>query len=559
MPPSSHSTTRPLIEIASDLGLDSNQIEPFGWHAGKVSIDLHEAIADRPKGKFIGVTAINPTPFGEGKTVVSIGLAMAMNRIGKRTIVNLRQPSLAPVFGIKGGGAGAGACHLVPAQDINVHFTGDLHAVAAANNLLAALADNHAARKKPPVLPKNGIIWRRVLDMNDKGLARIELGLDEPIQCLKRETGFDLTAASEVMSVLSLASNLSDLRTRLQRIMVGVGENGEPVTASHLGAGGAMTALLRNAIRPNLVQTCEGTPAIVHGGPFANISHGNNSVIADLTAIRLADYVVTESGFGSDLGAEKLFNIKSRASGIVPDAEVIVCTLRALKYHSGKFDVRPGRPLPSAILSPDRDALEAGFQNLLAHIDNVQRFGIPVVVAINRFPEDGHEELAWLKDAVQRHGMGRVEIIDAFSRGGLGGVDLAAAVVDACDQLVRFQPTYELEDSYEVKLDKLARNVYGADRAELSQEARESLQKIEAIGAIDLPVCVAKTQYSMSHDPKLLGHPKSFVFPVHQIRLLAGAGFVLAIADGISLMPGLPKDPAASRIDVDANGNIIGL
>lgn len=550
---------KPVAEIAALLGLDEKSVEPYGWYAGKLALGLHERITDRPTGKYIGVTAINPTPFGEGKTVVSIGLAMAIARRRHRSIVTLREPSLAPVFGIKGGGAGGGRCRLLPSEDINLHFTGDLHAVAAANNLLAAMVDNHCQRKLAPAMHPDGILWRRVIDISDKGLAHIETGLDNVPQAPRRHTGFDLTAASEVMSILALATSLADLRTRLGRIVVARSLEDELVTAEQIGAAGAMTALLRNALRPNLVQTAEHTPAFVHAGPFANISHGNSSVIADLTALRLADYVVTESGFGSDLGAEKFFNIKCRAEGLRPDAEVLVCTVRALKFQSGRFDVRPGRPLPGSLLQEDLDALKAGFANVEGHLASLHAYGIPVIVAINQFPTDTRAELSLLSSLALEAGATGVTQTSAFSDGSDGSLELADAVIEACAGANRFQRLYPLELSYENKIAKIATQAYGADGVDFHEGIAEQLREFSRRGFPDLPVCIAKTQYSLSHDPKRLGRPIGFLLPVREVRLCAGAGFILVITDGINLMPGLPRDPAACRIDVDIEGRITGL
>ncbi len=550
---------RPLSEIVQGLQLDATAVEPYGWYAGKLELNCIQQLQDRPNGCYVGVTAVSPTPFGEGKTVVAIGLAMALQRLGKRTIVNLRQPSLAPVFGIKGGGAGGGRASLLPADQINLHFTGDLHAVAAANNLLAAMLDNHAKRRLTPQVDISGISWRRVLDMNDKGLARIESGLDDPIQAPRRETGFDLTAASEVMSVLALATDPADLRNRMGRIVVARSVAGDYITADDIGAGGAMTALVINAFRPNLVQTCEHSPAFVHAGPFANISHGNSSVVADLAALRLAEYVVTESGFGADLGAEKLFNIKCRASGIRPNAEVLVCTVRALKYQSGRFDVRPGRPLPDELIRENVDALTEGSSNLLGHLDILRKFGLPAVVAINRFPTDSDREIETLQRIAMDAGASKTAVADVFARGSEGALELAEAVIAIASQPNHFQLLYPSEATLEDKLRSLACHIYGAEDVEFETGVREKLKEFTDRGYGHLPVCVAKTQYSLSHDPKLNGRPRGFRFPVRDVRLAAGAGFVLAMAEGISLLPGLPRNPAARRIDVDPNGKILGL
>ncbi len=554
-----NSTALTIQELARQLGLETSFVEPFGWHSGKFSLDSLERLSDRPLGKYVGVTAVNPTPFGEGKTVISIGLAMGLVRRSKKAIATLRQPSLAPVFGIKGGGAGGGRATLVPAEDINLHFTGDLHAVAAANNLLAAMIDNHCRRELLPKFPASGITWRRVVDMNDKGLNHIESGITDVPQAPRRVTGFDLTAASEVMSILALAKDLGDLKNRLSRIVVAQDSTGELITAGQIRASGAMTALLRNAFRPNLVQTSERTPAIVHAGPFANISHGNSSVIGDLVALRLAEYVVTESGFGSDLGAEKLMNLKCGMSGLRLDAEVVVCTVRSMKYQSGRFDLRPGRPLPESLLREDLSALEAGSVNLAGHLAHLKHYGIPIVVVINRFPEDTDEELRLLKSLAKQHGASRVALAEAFSKGGEGCLELADAVIEACAQPSEYRPLYTAEDSLEEKILRIATQTYGATGVDFEDGVRDKIEHLTSKGFGHFPVCIAKTQYSLSHDAKKLGRPSGFRFPVKDIRLSAGAGFVLVMAEGISLMPGLPREPAACRIDVDPKGRIIGL
>ncbi|MHC4877012.1 MAG: formate--tetrahydrofolate ligase [Planctomycetota bacterium] len=550
---------RPISEIAASLQIDPPDAEPFGWYAAKLPLNLPQRLNDRPVGRYVGVTAINPTPFGEGKTVVSIGLSMGLARLGQRSIATLRQPSLAPVFGVKGGGAGSGRSRLLPAEAINLHFTGDLHAVAAANNLLAAMLDNHTNRELTPRIDPKSISWRRVVDISDKGLAKIETGLNQPRQAPQRETGFDLTAASEVMSILSLATDLDDLRSRIDRIVVARDVDGAPVTAAQIGAAGAMTVLLRDALRPNLVQTCEHSPALVHAGPFANISHGNSSIIADLAAVRLADFVVTESGFGSDLGAEKFFNIKCRASGLRPDAEVLVCTVRALKYHSGQFDVRPGHPLPDALLTENLPALRAGLPNLQAHLDNLKNFGLPGVVAINRFPTDTDREISLLRELASDAGAVRVAVIDAFARGGAGAEELADAVINVCQLPSQFDVLYPLEMSPEEKIASIATRVYGAADVQFSELAQAQLREFSELGYGNLPVCMAKTQYSLSHDRSLTGRPTGFCLPIEEVRLAAGAGFLYAMTQGISLMPGLPRSPAALKFDVSPGGDITGF
>lgn len=548
---------RPIHEIAQQLGLAADDVEPYGWYKGKLKSGFTPQQQDAA-ARYVGVTAVNPTPLGEGKTVTAIALSMALSQLGHRSIATLREPSLGPVFGIKGGGAGGGKSTLLPADDINLHFTGDMHAVAAANNLLAAMIDNHVKRGQNPVVDPSTISWQRCLDINDKGLAHIVSGLDSRPQAPLRETGFELTAASEVMAILSLATCLADLRKRLGRITVGFTRTGGPVVADDLQCAGAMAALLRDALRPNLVQTCEHTPALVHTGPFANIAHGNSSVLADQIATQLADYVITESGFGADCGAEKFFNIKCRTSRLRPSVEVLVCTVRAIKYHSGQFEVRPGRPLPDEILADNPDALRAGAANLQAHVDIIHRFGVPVVVAINRFPSDTDSDVNMLKQLARDMGV-EVIVIDPFANGGLGAIDLARAVVEACRSDSHFDFLYPSDLPLEEKLEAVATEVYGADGVDMSAGVHGKLQTYASLGFGDLPVCIAKTQYSLSHDPKLLGRPKSFRLPVRDVHLASGAGFVYAITGEISTMPGLPRTSAAQRIDFNEDGQITGL
>ncbi len=552
-------TPRKISEIAEMLGLGPAEVEPVGWHKGKLALGLERTLAGRGKAKYVNVTAVTPTPLGEGKTVTTIGLSMALSRLGKRSIAALREPSLGPVFGYKGGGAGGGKATLLPAADINLHFTGDLHAVAAATNLLAAMIDNHLKRGKTPQLQPASITWRRAIDVEDRGLEHIVTGLGDPPQAPLRETGFDLTAASEVMAILSLATSLGDLRERMGRIVAGATPSGEPVFAEELGCAGAMAALLRDAIRPNLVQTCEHTPALVHSGPFGNIAHGNSSVLADLAAVRLAEYVVTESGFGADCGAEKFFNIKCRVSGLRPDAVVLVCTLRALKLQSGQFQARPGKALPPELLAENLAALRAGAVNLEAHIGIVRRFGLPLVVAINRFREDGDREVEELRRIALESGATAVAVTEAYERGGEGSLELALAVVAAAEQPSEFDFLYPLQTSLEEKIETIATEIYGAGGVEYDEAARRRLEQYTRLGFAGLPVCIAKTQYSLSHDPGLLGRPKGFRFRVRDARLAAGAGYVYALAGDIRTMPGLPSEPAAYHIDVAPNGSIRGL
>lgn len=550
---------RDIDSLAKEIGLGPGDYESYGRLKAKLVHGLADKLADRPLAKYIGVTAINPTPLGEGKTVTAIGLAMALSQLGHTTIGTLREPSLAPVFGIKGGGAGGGNCTLEPQSDINLHFTGDMHAVTSATNLLASIIDNHIARRKTPEINPKTITWKRALDLCDKGLAHIISGLDHPPQAPLRETGFDLTAASEVMAILALAIDPLDLRRRLGRIVVGMTLDRQPVTVEELGCAGAMAALLMDALRPNLVQSCEATPFLVHTGPFGNIAHGNSSIIADQIAMRLADYVVTESGFGADCGAEKFFDIKCRTSGLQPDAEVLVCTARALKLQSGQFDVHPGKPLPPALLEENLDALRAGAVNLRAHLDIIRQYHLPTVVAINAFPDDSERELEEIQKIALEQGVFAAVITRAFQEGGDGSLALAEAVVEAAAQPNQFQYLYPLEMPIAEKIETIATRIYGAASVEFEPQARRRMQEYEQLGYGDLPVCIAKTQYSLSHDPHLLGRPTGFTFPVRDLRLSAGAGFLYALSGEIRTMPGLPSDPAALQIDIDDSGNIIGL
>ncbi len=552
-------TPERIDRIAAEMGLPADEYEPCGWYKGKLALGLEKRVAGRPRGKYVGVTAINPTPLGEGKTATAIGLSMALCRLGHRAVATLRQPSQAPVFGIKGGGAGGGRATLLPFEDINLHFTGDLHAITAAHNLLAALVDNHLKRGKSPVLDPASVTWRRVLDVSDKSLVTVTTNTGNDAHPLERRTGFDLTAASEVMAIIALATGVEDLKARLARIIVGQTAAGDPVTAADVGAAGSMAAILRDAIRPNLAQTAEHTPAIVHAGPFGNIAHGNSSVLADLMALPFAEYVVTESGFGADCGAEKLFHIKCRASGLAPDVEVLVCTVRGLKMQSGRFDVVPGKPLPADLLAEHLDALRDGAVNLRAHVDILRLFGIPVVVAINRFPTDTDKELDLLRSIASDQGAEGVAVSEVFARGGEGGEEMAKAVVAACRKPAAFKMLYPLEMPAEEKLETLARQVYGADGVDFSPQATKQLNRFRELGFGQLPVCVAKTQYSLSHDPKLLGRPTGYRFPIRDVRLSAGAGFLYALAGEISTMPGLPAKPKAYQIGLDADGRITGL
>ena len=544
-------TPQPIAEVAAAAGLAEDELELYGRYKAKVPLAALRARADRPDGKLILVTAITPTPAGEGKTTTTIGLGDALHRLGKKTVLALREPSLGPVFGIKGGAAGGGWAQVIPMEDINLHFTGDMHAIGAANNLLAAMLDNHIHQGNALGIDTRRITWRRCVDMNDRQLRRITDGLGGRMNGVPREDGFDITVASEVMAILCLAQDITDLKARLAAIVVGYTRDGVPVTAGQLKAQGAMAALLRDAIQPNLVQTLEHTPAFVHGGPFANIAHGCNSVSATRMALKLGDYVVTEAGFGADLGAEKFLDIKCRKAGLHPDAAVIVATVRALKHHGGC--PRDG------LTQENLPALEAGLPNLLAHIENMtDRYHLPVVVAINRFPDDTEAELALVRDRCRERGV-NVALSEVWARGGAGGIELAEEVLRLTAQPNGFAPLYPDEMPLAEKVETIARRIYGADGVEFSKEARTELARLTELGFGALPVCMAKTQYSLSDDPTRLGRPFGFTLHVKSVRLSAGAGFVVVLTGDIMTMPGLPRVPAAEAIDVDENGVISGL
>ncbi|MDD6044800.1 MAG: formate--tetrahydrofolate ligase [Clostridia bacterium] len=541
---------RPIAEIADAAGINREYLELYGNHKAKIDCRLLKDARGK-KGKLILVTAINPTPAGEGKTTTTVGLADGLRKLGKNTMVALREPSLGPVFGVKGGAAGGGYAQVVPMEDINLHFTGDFHAIGAANNLLAAMLDNHIQQGNQLGIDVKRIVWKRCVDMNDRQLRNIIDGLGGRAQGVPREDGFDITVASEVMAVLCLSSDISDLKARLGRMVVAYTYEDKPVTANDLKAAGAMTALLKDALKPNLVQTLEGTPALVHGGPFANIAHGCNSVIATRMAMALADYAVTEAGFGADLGAEKFLDIKCRLAGLKPDAVVIVATVRALKNHGG---------VSKADLNQENlAALERGMPNLLRHVSNIKNlYGLPCVVAINAFPTDTGAELKLVEDKCRELGV-NVALSEVWAKGGDGGIALAEEVVRLCDMPSNFRFAYDANDSIEKKLRDICRNVYGADGVSLTPAAKNQLVQLEALGFGSLPICMAKTQYSFSDDPVLLGAPEGFTVTVRNLRVSAGAGFIVALTGDIMTMPGLPKVPAAERIDVDENGRITGL
>ncbi len=545
-------TPRHILEIAKEAGVDEKYVELYGRNKAKLDLSLLTDKADKPDGKLILVTAITPTPAGEGKTTTTIGLADGLKRIGKSVSVALREPSLGPVFGVKGGAAGGGWAQVIPMEDINLHFTGDFHAIGAANNLLAAMLDNHIYQGNALNIDPRRITWKRCVDMNDRQLRFVTDGLGGRVNGVPREDGYDITVASEIMAVLCLASSLSDLKARLSRIIVGYTYDERPVTAGDLRAEGAMTALLKDALKPNLVQTLEGTPAFVHGGPFANIAHGCNSVIATRTAMKMSDYAITEAGFGADLGAEKFLDIKCRMAGLTPSAVVIVATVRALKMHGGVAKTELG--------SENIEALGRGIPNLLRHVSNIKNvYKLPAVVAVNRFPTDTDAEISFIIDECKKLGV-NVVLSTVWAEGGRGGEELAREVVRLCEEeRGDFTYSYELDGTIEDKIEKIVKRVYGGDGIAVLPAAKKQITALTALGFDKLPVCVAKTQYSFSDDPTKLGAPTGFTVTVKNVKVSAGAGFVVVLTGDIMTMPGLPKVPAAEKIDVDESGKITGL
>lgn len=543
-------TLRPIVDVANDLGIQNDELEPYGRYKAKLNESLFKRLNNKPNGKLVLVTAINPTPAGEGKTTVTTGLGEAMAKIGKNAVIALREPSLGPVFGIKGGAAGGGYAQVLPMEDINLHFTGDMHAITAANNLLCAMLDNHIQQGNSLNIDPRQILFKRCLDMNDRELRFIIAGLGGRVNGVPREDSFQITVASEVMAILCLATDITDLKRRLSRILVAYKYDGTPVYAKDLKAEGAMTALLKDAIMPNLVQTLEGTPAIMHGGPFANIAHGCNSVRATKLALKLGDYCITEAGFGSDLGAEKFLDIKCRYAGLNPNAIVVVATCRALKYNGG---------VPKAEVSNENlEALKKGIVNLGVHIDNMRKYGVPVVVAINKFLTDTEEELEYIRNYCYEKGAD-FATAEMFAKGGDGGKELAQKVVDACEKENNFNHIYDIDLTVKEKVKKIAKEIYRADDVIFTAQATKALDKIIELGGDKLPVCIAKTQYSLSDNPQLLGAPTGHTITVKDVKLSNGAGFVVVYTGDIMTMPGLPKVPAAERIDVDENGVISGL
>ena len=541
---------KPITEIAAAAGIDNKYLEQYGNYKAKVDLSLLKD-SDKKEGKLVLVTAITPTPAGEGKTTTTIGLADGLKKIGKNVMVALREPSLGPVFGVKGGAAGGGYAQVVPMEDINLHFTGDFHAIGAANNLLAAMLDNHIYQGNALNIDPRRITWKRCVDMNDRQLRFVTDGLGGRVNGVPREDGYDITVASEIMAVLCLSTSITDLKERLSRIIVGYTYDEKPVTAGQLNAAGAMTALLKDALKPNLVQTLEGTPALVHGGPFANIAHGCNSVMATKLAMKLGDYAITEAGFGADLGAEKFLDIKCRYAGLTPSAVVIVATIRALKMHGG---------VPKTELNSENlEALEKGIPNLLRHVSNIKNvYKLPSVVAVNRFPTDTDAEVQLVIDKCKELGV-NVVLSNVWAEGGKGGVELAEEVVRLCEQPNDFTFSYELEGSIEDKIEAIVKKVYGGDGISVLPVAKKQIAALEAMGCANLPVCMAKTQYSFSDDPTKLGAPENFTVTIKNVKISAGAGFIVVLTGDIMTMPGLPKVPAAEKIDVDENGKISGL
>ena len=540
-----------ITDVAAKLGISEDDIELYGRYKAKLSMDLIRRMEGEKPGKLVLVTAITPTPAGEGKSTTTVGLAQGLHKIGKKVIVALREPSLGPCMGIKGGAAGGGYSQVVPMEDINLHFTGDFHAITSAHMLLSAMLDNHIQQGNALNIDPRRIVWKRVVDMNDRELRNIVVGLGGKAHGVPRQDGFDITVASEVMAILCLANSLHDLKERLSKIIVAYDYSGNPVTAGQIKAHGAMAALLKDAIKPNLVQTLENVPAIIHGGPFANIAHGCNSVMATKTCMKLADYTITEAGFGADLGAEKFFDIKCRYAGLKPDAVVIVATVRALKMHGGvpKTDLK----------TPNVEAVKAGLCNLEKHIENVKKFGVPAVVAINIFAQDTAEELEAVREHCAKHGV-NVALSDVFAKGGEGGIELAKEVVALAESgKANFKPIYELDIPLKAKIETIAKEIYGADGVNYTKEADKALKEFEALGYGNLPVCMAKTQYSFSDDQTLLGRPSGFTITIKNCRIAAGAGFIVVLTGDIMTMPGLPKVPAAEKIDVSDEGVISGL
>jgi formate--tetrahydrofolate ligase len=549
---------KPLDEVAASMGIGSHLLEPYGDGVAKIKLDAIGELADRPRARYVVVSAITPTPLGEGKTTTTVGLGQAFKHIGKQATVAIRQPSMGPTFGIKGGAAGGGYSQVVPMEILNLHLTGDMHAVTAANNMLAAMIDNHIHRRRSPEIDIHSVTWRRVLDVNDRSLRNVVIGLGAKEDGTVRQTGFDITAASEVMAVLALSASPEDMRARLGRIVIGYTPEGDPVTAEELRAGGAMAVIMRDTIKPNLMQTMENTPVLVHAGPFGNIAHGNSSIVADKVAIHAGDFLVTEAGFGADMGAERFFNIKCRASGLTPDAAVLVATVRALKLHSGRYRVVAGKPLPDEMIAENPDDVASGADNLRKQIENIRLHGVSPVVAVNAFPTDHASEHDAVRDIAEAMGA-RVAVCTHFADGGRGAVELAEAVAEAASEPGQFRMLYPSEASLRDKIETVATKVYGADSVRYDALAARQLDSYERNGFGHLPVCMAKTHLSISSDPTLRGAPRGWVLPVREARASVGAGFIYLICGDMRTMPGLSSAPAAERIDLNSDGEIVGL
>jgi formate--tetrahydrofolate ligase len=548
-----------ISEIAEMLGIGEDMIELYGKYKAKISLDVIDAYKDRPNAKYIDVTAVTPTPLGEGKTVTTIGLSQALNLVGKLAIACIRQPSMGPTFGIKGGAAGGGYSQVIPMEDFNLHLTGDIHAVGVAHNLLAAFIDNHICKGNMLDIEPTSISWNRVVDISDRALRDIVIGLGGKANGIPRQTGFDITVASEIMAILALARDLHDFRERLSRIIIGETRGGVPVTAEDLRCAGAMTVLMRDAIKPTLMQTLENTPVLVHAGPFANIAHGNSSIIADYIAIHTSEYVVTESGFGADIGAEKFFNIKCRVSGLKPDAAVLVTTVRALKMHSGRFKVVAGKLLDTGLLDENVEAVIEGAGNLVKQIENIRLFGVPVVVAINRFDSDTGAEIDTIRRIAKEAGARDAVVSTLWADGGCGGLELARAVIETANEPSEFRFLYNLDLPIRDKIKIIATKVYGASSVDFSPLASRQIDHFTELGFGNLPVCMAKTHLSLSHDPRRKGRPSGFELPIREARLSAGAGFVYPLVGEMRTMPGLPTVPAGAHIDIDEQGRVVGL
>ena len=554
-----HARLKPIKAIASRLGLKEKDLKVYGDYMAKVSLSALERLKDRKNGKYVDVTAITPTPLGEGKTVNTIGLAMSLNRIGKKTTVCIRQPSLGPVFGIKGGAAGGGYSQVVPMEDFNLHLTGDVHAVGLAHNLCAAFLDNSILKGNPLNIDPDSIMWRRVMDVSDRFLRNIKVGLGGAQDGFERNSGFDISVASEVMAILALTSGLKDLRKRLGRIVLAITTKGKPVTCEDIKVAGAMTVLLKDAIMPNLLQTIENTPCFVHAGPFANIAHGNSSILADKIALKLSEYVVTESGFGADCGAEKFFNIKCRLSGLKPDCVVMVCTVRALKMHSGRFTVVAGRPLDPGLLKENLEALGEGCSNMEKHIENMKLFGVPVIIAINKFTTDTKNEIELIRKRAIGAGAEDAVLSEVWAKGSRGGSELAKAVVKACNKKSNFKFLYPLDWHIKKKIEMIATKIYGAKEIRYEDKAEKAIKLYTKLGYDKLPICMAKTHLSLSHDPKRKGRPREFILPIRDVRVSVGAGFLYPLCGTMRTMPGLPTHPAGEKVDIDKKGNTVGL